>query len=195
MGAGESVTGLDPAEVMREFARVRRGYDPAAVDRHLATLARRVAELVERGTAPDESLDLVLQATRRSVEEALQDARARAEAVVAEAEEVAASRIAEAEAAADVVTTHAAEKVFALDAEGRERYAEMVRLTDARTESLARLDAEIADRRQALRTAAVELERLAETLGEPAATDTHTVAALGDSNIEIVLSAEPGSID
>jgi len=195
MGAEESGTGLDPAGVVRDFARVRRGYDPAAVDRHLATLAEKMAALTERETAPDESLDLVLQATRRSVDEALQDARARAETIVAEAEEVAASRIAEAEAAADTVTTHAAEKVFALDAEGRERYAEMVRLTDARTDTLARLEAEIADRREVLRATAADLEQLAQTLAEPASTDTRPVAAMGDGSVEIVLSAEPGSND
>ena len=86
MGVGDRRFALDVSSFVREFERVRRGYDPAAVDHHLALLKSQVSTYLEREEHdPDESLDLVLRATKRSVDEALQDARDRAESILAEA--------------------------------------------------------------------------------------------------------------
>jgi len=184
MGAGEVNNALDVASIARDFERVRRGYDPGAVDHHLALLTSQVKVLLEsRAHAdPDESLDLVLKATRRSVDEALHDARERAEAIVASAREE-----------SELLKAEAAERCLALDAEGRERYTEMGRLTDSRLEQLARLDSQIADRQQVLRATAGDLERLAASLNEPAPAAVRSVAAMGSADKEIVLPAQPGS--
>lgn len=183
MGAGDLEHALDVASIARDFERVRRGYDPAAVDHHLALVTAQLKEFVERqANAPDESLDLVLKATRRSVDEALNDARERAAAIIAEAEATAAA-----------AQERAAEKCRALDAEGRERYAEMVRLTQAQAEALAELDAQIADRQDVLRAAAGDLERLASQLTKPADPSARSIAAMDDGAVEIVLPAQPGS--
>jgi len=184
MGAREPGNALDVASIARDFERVRRGYDPAAVDHHLALITSQVKMLIETRAAadPDESLDLVLKATRRSVDEALQDARGRADHIVAAATEE-----------ADAVKAEATERCRALDAEGRERYAEMGRLTASRAEKIAELDEEIAERQQVLRAAAGDLERLAAGLSEPVTAEVRGIAAMDAGSVEIVLPAQPVS--
>lgn len=197
MGAGDRRNALDVTTFVREFERVRRGYDPAAVDHHLALLKSQVATYLERVDAdPDESLDLVLRATRRSVDEALHDARERADAILAAAEADAAAIRETAQSDAERITADAEERVRSLDAEGRERYAEMGRLTEARARDLDRLDRELANRTAALRGAADELTRLAGSIPAAATAGSSVpspIAALDDRGAEIVLPAEPGS--
>jgi DivIVA domain-containing protein len=77
--------------VRRDFPRVRKGYDPGAVDAHL----RAVAERVEKGGAGEAGASLavttgqevagILAAAEQKAAEIEQDARARAEQIVAEA--------------------------------------------------------------------------------------------------------------
>lgn len=177
MGAEAHGDAIEVAAITREFPRVRKGYAPDAVDRHLAEVRAGVQALVEARDAPDESLDLVLKATRRSVDEALQDARDRAESIVAEAR-----------AEAEAVREEAAERCRDLDAESRERYAEMVRLTDAASETLADLDQRISERQGQLRSVATELVQLAGRLAPPARDEIRRVAAF-DAATEIVMPA------
>ncbi|MFQ5557921.1 MAG: hypothetical protein ACE5GB_10510, partial [Acidimicrobiales bacterium] len=64
---------IDSADVFADLGdKVRRGYDPDRVDRHLARLAEAVdkmrSELERRAAAEQESLDVLMRATRRSVE-------------------------------------------------------------------------------------------------------------------------------
>ena len=174
---------LDVASIARDFDRVRRGYDPAAVDHHLALITSRIKLYLERRTnAPDESLDLVLKATRRSVDQVLTEAHQRAEVIVAEAE-----------AAAAAAEDHAAARCRALDAEGRERYAEMGRLTEARAETLAAIEEQIAEQQTVLRSTASGLERLAASLTDTSSPAWARVAAMDDGGVEIVLPAQRGA--
>ncbi len=177
---------LDVESIAQEFDRVRRGYDPAAVDEHLALVTSQVRIILAReaeANGSDESLDVVLKATRRSVDEALQDARQRADSIVAEAHARAAETIAAAE-----------ERSLALSAEGRERYLEMGQLVEVRGATLAEVDRQIAERRQVLQTAATELAGLADGL-DGAAPEVRRLAAMDDSSVEIVLNARPARED
>lgn len=185
MGAGDDISSFesrgsfDSAGITRDFPRTRRGYDPAAVDQHLALITTQVKQLLERqANGPDESLELVLKATRRSVDEALQDARGRADAIIAEAQ----LRAAE-------IETDAQARCRALDAEGRERYLEMGRLADSRAAAIEELDRTLARHQDALRAAAADLEDLAADLTDVSA--PRNIAAMGDDGLEIVLPARP----
>ena len=98
----EDQQGITADDVIVDFGeRVRRGYDPAAVDAHLQRIARGVADLQNRSESGDgdESLELVLKATRRSVEEALAEARERANRILDDAAVRAASTVAAARSA------------------------------------------------------------------------------------------------
>ncbi|MDW3218330.1 MAG: DivIVA domain-containing protein [Acidimicrobiales bacterium] len=198
MGAGDRRFALDVSSFVREFDRVRRGYDPAAVDHHLALIKSQVGTYLERETHdPDESLDLVLRATKRSVDEALQDARERADAILAEAHAEAAEIRQEARTEATRLTADAEERVRALDGEGRERYAEMGRLTEARGREMRRIDAELRARTDSLRSAAEDLARIAASIEVadtgPAPSVPSPIAAMTERQGEIVLPADPGS--
>lgn len=200
MGVGDRRSALDVNAFVREFERVRRGYDPAAVDHHLALIKAQVSIYLEREQdEPDESLDLVLKATRRSVDEALQGARERADAILADAHADAARIREAAQSEADRLTSDAEERVRALDAEGRERYAEIGRLSEARGREVARLDEELEARASSLREAADDLQRVAGAIryrstGAPESVPS-PIAAMGDRSREIVLPVEPGSDD
>lgn len=188
----------DVSTFVREFERVRRGYDPAAVDHHLALVKSQVSTYLARERDdPDESLDLVLRATKRSVDEALQDARDRADDILAAAHAEAAEIRQAARADAARAAEDAESRIRALDAEGRERYAEMGRLTEARSRELRRIDAELEARTATLRSAADELVRIAssiESADEPPMPSVPSpIAAMHDPGGEIVLPAEPGS--
>lgn len=200
MGAGDRRVALDVSGFVREFDRVRRGYDPAAVDHHLALVKSQVSIYLERETNdPDESLDLVLRATKRSVDEALQDARDRADTILAEAHAEAAEIRQEARGEATRLTSDAEARVRALDAEGRERYAEMGRLTEARSREMRRIEAELHARTDTLRTASDDLARIAESIevaeSQRAPSVPSPLAAMTDRGTEIVLPASPGSDD
>jgi DivIVA domain-containing protein len=154
------------------FDRVFRGYDPAAVDRHLADVIERVSQLLER-SGPVGSPDLIRRATKRSVDEALRDARARADSIVAEAE----ARIRE------------------LDTRHHDRKAELERLIATKTSELQTLEQQIKARQESLRATAADLRRLATGLsgheeGPNPEGAGFAIAAMKDDGIEIVLSAE-----
>jgi DivIVA domain-containing protein len=179
--------GITADDVIVDFGeRVRRGYDPAAVDAHLQHIARGVAELQSRaeGESGDESLELVLKATRRSVEEALAEARERANRILDDAAVRAASTVAAAEAEAtelrsaaestarqltqeaetklSVAEAEAAEAARTAGEQARERHAEISRLLGVREVELAGLDEEIARRQESLRVVGLEILRVAD---------------------------------
>lgn len=179
--------GITADDVIVDFGeRVRRGYDPAAVDAHLQNIARGVAQLQSRaeGESGEESLELVLKATRRSVEEALAEARERANRILDDAAVRAASTVAAAEAeateirsAADstarqltqeaetklsVAEAEAAEAARTAGEQARERHAEISRLLGVREVELAGLDEEIARRQESLRLVGLEILRVAD---------------------------------
>ncbi|MEM7140638.1 MAG: hypothetical protein AAF548_06345 [Actinomycetota bacterium] len=187
--AGGDQHALDVHAFVREFERVRRGYDPAAVDHHLALIKSQVQIHLERAVDdPDESLDLVLRATRRSVDEALQDARERADAIIAASHAEAAE-----------IRAAAATDAAALQADSRERYDEMGRLTAQRRRDLAALEAEIADHATRIRSLAGGLtasaDRLDSSPTQPSGGMPTPIAAMQDDGIEVRLPAErePGA--
>jgi len=178
---------LDVSTFSRDFERVRRGYDPAAVDHHLALIKSQVQVYLERAAGePDESLDLVLKATRRSVDEALHDARVRADAIIADAHADAAQ-----------IRADAASEAGRLAHESRERYDEMGRLTAERARELASLDSELSRHAAEIRATAAELVRTADaihTLDQAPATGVPSpVAAMSDHTVEVTMQVEPGS--
>ena len=183
MGRDDRVN-LDPAEITRDFERVRRGYNPGAVDHHLALIESKVKAMLEMGVRePDESYNLVLKATKKSIDEALLESRSMATAIVAEAE-----------SAAERVRSEAEIDRFSVEEKARERYVELGLLTEQRAEEVAVLDAEIAQRQSLVRSIAVDLERLASSLGNtPTAGVAAPVAAHSDNGIEVVLPVERGN--
>jgi len=195
---GDDQLPLAPEDVLIDFGdKVRKGYDPAKVDAHLRRIAAGVSDLAARvdSSSPgdDESLELVLQATRRSVDEALSEARTRAEQIVADAEARADQMVTEAETKAVGTMSDAqaeAERVLddarfearreredaatataTMERESKERIAEIERLSEVREVELAALDTEIAGRQAILRDAATDLVRLADGFAESAGGD------------------------
>jgi cell division septum initiation protein DivIVA len=196
MGAGKNGDEGDAVWITPTFARVRKGYDPVAVDAHLAAVGERMSELLATvDNGPDESLDLVLRATKRSIEEALQDARDRADAIVADAHAAATTIRETADQHATRTIAEAETRSRELDARARGQFLEMERLREARASDVVTLDQQILDRQGALRATAADLRRLADELSSPTqAAETpqlpEPVAAMREDGIEIVLSAE-----
>jgi hypothetical protein len=155
--------------------KVRRGYDPEAVDRHLEVLAAGIKalrrEVDSGGHVDDESLGVMMRAGRRSVEEALEEARARADVILADAERDAAKCLAEADSKADEICSGAEQEAH--------RHEETVEI---RRIEVAALDEEIEMRQNALRTAAAELLQLADGI-------------IDDADIDLRALDGPGSAD
>jgi DivIVA domain-containing protein len=147
---------LSPDDVHIEFGeRVRRGYDPDLVDRHLDALADGVRALrreVESAVnIDDESLQVMMRAGRRSVEEALEEAREKADSMVSEAE-----------AKSERILSQAHAKANQIRAAGDDEVRRQEETIEIRRIEIEALDEEIALRQKALRAAAAELLRLAD---------------------------------
>jgi hypothetical protein len=125
---------------------VRKGYDPAAVDAHLQRVARGVNELRHQADSAggDEALELVLRATRRSVDEALSEARAKAEQILDAAAGRGASTIATADAEAMRIRTEARDAVAGTVEEAEARAAKVTAEADAHAAALAAAAAQTA---------------------------------------------------
>lgn len=167
---------LDPDAVFTDFGEpVRKGYAPEAVDAHLRRLAEgvralrsRLAEAEQRaasaGGGDNESLEMVLQAARRSVEEALAEARARAAQIVAEAEDEARRTTDDAVRSAERTVVAAENEVAEMRAEAQRELASLDRMIEERRQILAGIDAQVAVRERALRAAAADLTEVADSL-------------------------------
>jgi len=98
--------------VQQTFARVRRGYDPDQVDRHLEL----VAEMFRRG--PDVELRRELARREATIEQEIEAARMEAEATVEGARLRAAADLAAAESALAAAREEAARILAAASSEG-----------------------------------------------------------------------------
>lgn len=147
---------LSPEDVLTDFGeKVRRGYDPEIVDRHLEHLATGVKalrrEIDSTLNIDDESLQVMMRAGRRSVEEALEEAREKANSMISDAEGEAQRIVSQAHAKADQIR-----------ATGDEETRRQEETIEIRRIEIDALDEEIAVRQKALRAAAAELLRLAD---------------------------------
>jgi DivIVA domain-containing protein len=168
---------LERSSIVRTFPTVRRGYDAAAVDAHLAALAAEVEALAERPSLSDQSAEQV-----RAIVEAAETSAAR---IRADAERDARERLASAAGATEALVA----AVERLRAEAERLNAELAALRPgaaangasprSRDEAAARivaLDLALAG------TPRAEVERrLAEEyeLGDPAALLDAVYAAAG----------------
>ncbi len=161
---------ISSEDVFIDFGeRVRNGYDPGRVERHLRTLSDGIVglrELIDNGGLESESVELVLKATRRSVDEALGEARDRASGIVSDA-------LAEAEGIRKNARQKAARRQSAAESE-LERVATR---QDALSQGITTLESEIETRKSALLDASVQLANLAAAL-TPTADDSLSVINL-----------------
>ncbi len=167
---------LSSDDVFADFGeKVRRGYDPEIVDRHLEAIAAGIKALRREVDAADyiddEPLHVMMRAGRRSVEDALEETRAKVETILAQAEQDAEQRLADAESAADAIRGTADEEAH-LQQE----------TIDIRRVEIASLDDEIKLRQSALRTAAAELLLLADGISDEAAIDLRDSDAEGSTD-------------
>ena len=151
---------LSGDDVFVDFGeKVRRGYDPEIVDRHLEYLSagiralRREVDSADR--VDDESLQVMMRAGRRSVEDALEEARLKADGMIAEAESESARLIGEAHAEANQIR-----------ATGEEEARQQEETIEIRRIEIEALDEEIEVRQKALRAAAAELLQLADGIAD-----------------------------
>lgn len=179
MGTGEHLNAGEDFSVTRPFGRTRRGYDPDQVDAHLASIAARLAELEAHSrSAPETTEDLVVRATKRSIDETLQNARDQAEGIVAAARA----------------------KADELEGGARRDYLDKGQLAEVRRNELEALDRQIASRKETLREITAQLRRVATALASRdrragKAPTTRRIAAMEDGSAEIVLPATPADDD
>lgn len=98
-GQGHEDDGSELARPKREFTRSLWGYSRSEVDDQLAGIDATIAELqlaIDRAVTPTDQHDLVLRATRRSVEEVMERAQAEADAIRSEAKAAASQLLADA---------------------------------------------------------------------------------------------------
>lgn len=170
-------------EATTRFSRVRRGYDPVEVESHLDQLASETTALrAEYESYDAESLEVVLRATRRSIDDAIQDGKERAAAILRAAEEDAERVVGRAQEEATRVLAEAGAEARRLEQDGRERYLELGRLAEVREQQLAELQARADEQRDRLRRVAEELRMLVdggpEHPGRPSATRPDDMADL-----------------
>ena len=173
-----SGAGLSSDIVFVDFGeKVRRGYDPETVDRHLEALAASMKalrhEVDSAGHIDDESLYLMMSAGRRSVEEALAEARARVEVMLADAERDSERRLADAESKADEICSAA-----------EVRAQEQEENIEIRLIEVTALNEEIELRQSALRTAAAELLQLADRFIDDPVIDLRESDAAGSTDAD-----------
>jgi len=165
-------------DVFADFGRrVKNGYDPGRVEKHLRRIADGVSDLTSQinGDAEvSESVELVMKATRRSVDSALSDAHARAGEIVSAAE------------------SHATTITISAEQLAAERLNEVERdLSDRIADSESRLGAieELIEQRQTeLREFEVKVSRRLSELRS--ASD-----AVRDLSIHLALPSTPDVID
>ena len=98
-GEGHDEGGSDLARPKREFTRSLWGYSRREVDEQLASIDATIAELqvaIDQAVNATDQHDLVLRATRRSVEEVLERAQTDAAAIRSEAQAEASQLLADA---------------------------------------------------------------------------------------------------
>jgi DivIVA domain-containing protein len=142
----QSITG-------RQFDVNRRGYEPEAVDAHLAEIAaavtarnNRLAELeatvdtlqakVQDADESEEALRLTLKAAAHAKEELLANAREQAKTMEDEAAAKAASMVAEAEAQASQLTTRSEARAKAVEEGAKAQAGEVAKAALAESEAL-----------------------------------------------------------
>ncbi len=167
---------LSSDDVFADFGqKIHRGYDPEIVDRHLEALAAGIKalrrEVDSASHIDDESLDVMMRAGLRSVEEALEEARARVEMMLADAEQDSERRLADANS-----------KAKAICSSGEEKAHQQQETIDIRRVEIASLDDEIKLRQSALRTAAAELLLLADGIIDKGAIDLRDSDAEGSTD-------------
>ena len=169
---------LSHDDVFVDFGeKVRRGYDPEIVDRHLEYLSagiralRREVDSADR--IDDESLQVMMRAGRRSVEDALEEARTKADGMIADAESEGARLIGEAHSEATQIRSS-----------GEETISQQEETIEIRRIEIEALDEEIEVRQKALRATAAELLQLADGIadgiGDEAAIDIRDAEADGE---------------
>jgi hypothetical protein len=180
---------LGPDDVLVDFGeKVRRGYDPEVVDRHLELLAAGIKALRREVDGAlhidDESLQVMMRAGRRSVEEALEEAR-----------EKAATMLSDAETESERIRSEAHAKVNEILAAGEEEAHRQEETIEIRHIEIAALDEEITLRQKALRATAAELLRLADGIVDDAEIDlrdqVRPEAAAGAATTGDRLETEP----
>ena len=125
-----------------DFATVRRGYDPAAVDAHLREVAAAVEQLEDRVEELSARPETLSQAANERLRRILEAAESSAAEVTDEAGEQARSLIADAQREAQTMTEQAERRARERDAETETTSAERLSRVDRRTaELMARADA------------------------------------------------------
>jgi len=167
---------LSSDDVFADFGqKIRHGYDPEIVDRHLEVLAAGIKalrrEVDAADSVDDEPLRVMMRAGLRSVEEAFEETRAKVEATLAQAEQDAERRLADANS-----------KAKAICFSGEEKAHQQQETIDIRRAEITALDEEIELRQSALRTAAAELLLLADGIIDNGAIDLRDSDAEGSTD-------------
>ncbi len=158
-------------DVFADFGRrVKNGYDPGRVERHLRKVADGVADLVSRINGDQdvsESVELVMKATHKSVDAALSDARSRADEIVGFAESHAVTITVSAEESAANLLREAEESVAARIREAESTLGAINELIKTRQEELAEFEAKVARRVSELRAASDSIRDIAQDVALP----------------------------
>ncbi len=158
-------------DVFADFGRrVKNGYDPGRVERHLRKVADGVADLVSRINGDQdvsESVELVMKATHKSVDAALSDARSRADEIVGFAESHAVTITVSAEESAANLLREAEESVADRIREAESTLGAINELINTRQKELAEFEAKVAKRVSELRSASDSIRDIAQDVSLP----------------------------
>jgi len=150
--------------------RVKNGYDPGRVERHLRKVADGVGELVSRINGDQdvsESVELVMKATRQSVDTALSDARSRADEIVGFAESHATTLTVSAEESAANMVKTAEQDIASRIHDAESRLGAIDELIETRQARLRDFEAKVATRLLELCSASDSIRDIAHDLSLP----------------------------
>ena len=175
---------LNKNDVFANFGRrVKNGYDPGRVERHLRKIADGVDDLVGRINGDQEvseSVELVMKATRQSVDTVLSDARGRAKEIVGYAESQAATIKISAEDAAQSIRQATEADIAERIRDAESKLGAINELIDSRQAILREFEDKVATRLAELRSASDSIRDQVQSVAIPSVID---LTDQGDSNV------------
>lgn len=175
---------LTPNDVFADFGRrVKNGYDPGRVEKHLRRVADGVSDLVSQINGDEtvsESVELVMRATRKSVDEVLNDARGRATEIVRAAESHASTITISAEELATKRREDLESDIAARIDEAESRLAAVEELIARRQTQLREFEAKVEQRVSELRAASDSVRDLTISISLPADSEVIDLVGQGE---------------
>jgi hypothetical protein len=176
-----------PSAEETDFPRVRRGYDPIAVDAYVRKTSQLIADLQARGS-PDAAVRRALERVGEQISGILQRAHDTAEQITTQSRREAEDRLEQARQEARDIAAAGVQRVKDLDADADRIWAERLRIVEDARELAAQLTA-LAD------AAAERFPPAEEAAGGASAADPAADEAIADEAIADEAAADDAAAD